>query len=444
MKKSLNIRGIILLGFATIISSNPMEKAYGSDLWEIYQLALANDPIYQAEILNRDASILDLPISKTAFRPSVTASGQLGRERTDVTGPTENNDDNFANLNLNLPLYDRAKKIAIQQSKQRVRIAELQLKQAKQDLILRVANRYFTVLAAQDAREVTRLEKIAIKRQMDLASERLDVGLGTRTDFFDAKARFKQAEADEIQAQNLINNEIARLKEIIGIYPEQLSTLSESAPLQLPQPNNVEDWVAQSANNISLAIQTLNLEISLDEIQKQKSARSATVDFNGNYRWSDSGSNFTTSSGLSISGETTTTRVGVSVQFPLYQGGMINLRTQQAGLLYNREESLLEQTKRSASTETTTAFLAVVSRISQAEALFDAITAGEGSLEAKTEGFNAGLTTNIDVLDAQRDLSRSRTDHLRARYDYILSVLDLESAVGDLNEEDINRVNSWL
>ena len=86
----------------------------------------------------------------------------------------------------------------------------------------------------------------------------------------------------------------------------------------------------------------------------------------------------------------------------------------------------------------------MASRVSQVEALFDAITAGESALEAKEEGFNAGLTTNLDVLDAQRDLSRSRTDYLRARYDYIISVLELERAVGDLNEDDIRRVNGWL
>jgi outer membrane protein TolC len=145
-----------------------------------------------------------------------------------------------------------------------------------------------------------------------------------------------------------------------------------------------------------------------------------------------------------IPGDTETTTYGIAVNIPFYLGGAINLRGKQAGLQYNRAEELLEETKRQASTDTTSAFLNVTSGVSQVEALFDAITAGESALEAKEEGFSAGLTTNLDVLDAQRDLSESRRDFLRALYNYILSVLDLERAAGQLDVEDIERVNSWL
>ena len=66
------------------------------------------------------------------------------------------------------------------------------------------------------------------------------------------------------------------------------------------------------------------------------------------------------------------------------------------------------------------------------------------AIKAKEEGFSAGLTTNIDVLDAQRDLSRSRTDFLSAKYSYILALLRLERATGDLGDEDILYINEWL
>ena len=147
---------------------------------------------------------------------------------------------------------------------------------------------------------------------------------------------------------------------------------------------------------------------------------------------------------ISVSGDSTTAFVGLQLNFPLYLGGSIKLRTEQAGLLYNREDRLLEQARRIAASDTTSAFLDVSSGVSQVEALFEAISAGESALEAKEEGFSAGLTTNLDVLDAQRDLSQSLTDYLRARYTYILSFLELERAAGQLDEEDMQRVNSWL
>ena len=122
----------------------------------------------------------------------------------------------------------------------------------------------------------------------------------------------------------------------------------------------------------------------------------------------------------------------------------MELGVRQAGLRRNTAEQNLEAARRKATSAATSAFLAVTSGISQVTALAEAIVAGENALQAKEEGFSAGLTTNLDVLDAQRDLSLSRTNYLRARYNYILSLLRLEQAVGDLGDEDIRFINDWL
>ncbi len=434
-------RCLIRVALATILCGSLPGKSLAADLREIYSLALTNDPVYQAATLNHSVSALELPIARTTFRPSVTTSASVAEDRTNNKNPAGGKSDDYAlSLDVNLPLYNQSDRIRIGQSRDRVEISGLKLRQAKQDLILRVADRYFNVLAARDAGEVARLEKIAIQRQMDLASERLEVGLVTRTDLFDAKARFKQAEANEILARNNINNDIALLQQIIGTTPESLLPLSESAPLELPRPNDMDSWVDRAlSNNVLLATQSLELKIANTEIERQKSARLPVVSLDGGHRQTDARGDigpYSSSSGK--------THLSVNVRFPLYNRGLVKLKTRQAGLMYNQVESLLEQTRRTVATQATTAFLTTASRISQVEALFEAITAGESALEAKKEGFNAGLTTNLDVLDAQRDLSRSRTDYLRARYDYILSVLELERAVGDLDEEDIQRVNNWL
>ena len=411
-----------------------------SDLWEIYQMALANDPSYRAASLNHEANLFNVPLAEAAFKPVIGASAQLGKDYTDISGSTNTEDDNGANLNINLPLFDRANRIQIKQSRYQEQVSALQLKQAHQNLILRVAERYFNLLAGQDALDVARLERISIKRQMDLASERLEVGLGTRTDLYDAQARFKLAESNEIKAQNKINNDIALLKQIIGQTPEALAPLSESAPLELPSPNDVDSWINLSQQgNLSLIIQSLTKDIALEEIDKQRRARSPQLSVGGNYRWADTGTSFNGNSGSYNSAS-----MSLQLQIPLYLAGTTHLRTEQAGYQYNQSESLLEEARRAASADATSAFLDISSGVSQVEALFDAIRAGGSALEAKEEGFNAGLTTNLDVLDAQRDLSQSKTDYLRARYTYILSVLQLESATGDLNDNDVKRVNNWL
>ncbi len=412
--------------------------ANGEDLWDVYQLALESDAIYLAAKESYEAAQLNLPLARTGFKPTVNGKGTLGKQRSNFRGPTTTGDNNEISVNLNLPLLNRTTRIQISQAELEVQRALLQFDNARDDLTLRVAERYFNLLAARDAKEVARLQKIAIKRQMDLAEERLEVGLGTRTDLFDARARFQQADADLIASDIEISNARQALIEIINVTPQTISELAEDSPLDPPEPDDIDHWVNLArTNNLQVKSEELNLLLAGHEVDRQRARRSPTVAFEASQRWADNGSG-------AGGGSTNSTSLGVTLNLPLYLGGSVDLRTRQAGLRQNEAEQVLEASRRSATSSTTTAFLAITNGISQVIALAEAIVAGESALKAKEEGFSAGLTTNLDVLDAQRDLSLSRTNYLRARYNYILSLLRLEKATGDLGDEDIRFINGWL
>jgi outer membrane protein len=413
--------------------------SHGTDLWDNYQLALIHDATYRAASYDYETVKLNLPLAKSAFRPAVTSQGSAGWLRSDFTGSTNTDNNNLIDLNANLPVYNRTLRSEVSQAELQVDSAGIRFDNAQDDLILRVANRYFRLLATLDNREVARLQKISIQRQMDLASERLDVGLGTQTDLFDAQARFQQSVADVIEADNLIDNAVQALKQIIGVTPEVLAPLRRDAPLENPDPESIATWVEKALqNNLALKVEDLNLEIASEEIEKQRSVRWPSIDLFANQRWQDANSTSLTSA------DTNSTSVGATLNWPLYLGGSINIRTKQAAFQFNAIEQFREELRRQVESDTTSAYLAVTNGISQVEALSEAIRAGTSALKAKEEGFSAGLTTNIDVLDAQRDLSRSQTDYLGARYSFILSVLQLEQAIGDLDENDVKRVNGWL
>ena len=415
----------------------------GDDLWDIYQIALERDATYRADSDEYERAKLDLPLAKTAFRPTVTASG-TGRDRVD--------DGDSANYESKLSagwMFERSLLNSFSQTKARVNIAKIRFEYAQADLILRVAERYFQILAAMDNREVAHRQKLAIQRQMDLASKRLDVGLGTATDLFDAEARLQQSIADVILADNRIANAVQALKQITGATPEALATLNKDTPLHQPEPQSAEAWVAIALqNNRTLQIEDFELGIAAEEIKKQRSLRWPSLGLTIDRTWqeSDTNSGMRTESNPNsgMRAESEYDSVMATLSWRLYAGGAIKLAAKQAALQFNVVEYSREALKREIEAETTSAYLAVISGISQVGALSEAIRAGTSALRAKEEGFRAGLTTNIDVLDAQRDLSRSRTDYLGARYDFILAVLRLERAAGDLDEDDVKRINTWL
>ena len=172
--------------------------------------------------------------------------------RDDVADDADDSDtDHRSSLNADLTLFNLESIRGFTQTKLQVAGAKIRFEDARADLILRVADRYFQVLAAGDNREVAGRQKTAIQRQMDFASDRLTVGLGTRTDLFDAQARFQQAVADVIAADNRIDNAVQALKEITGNMtgdmpdgtPGDLATLSENAPLEPPEPASLEVWI---------------------------------------------------------------------------------------------------------------------------------------------------------------------------------------------------------
>lgn len=465
---------------AALLSTFPT-AAHARDLWTVYQTALAQDAAYRAAGYEYQRARLALPLAESAFRPAVTLRGSAQHSDTGGTpaGATGNDSDQQINLNADLRVYDRALRGAVSQAELQAEGARLRLAQAHDALIIRVADRYFQLLAAVDGLEVARRQKASIQRQMHLTAERLRVGLGTETDLLDARARFQRAVSDEIQAADRIDNAAHALRQITGgatvradatgdgttgdgttgdagatdgatvdagadtgtvaaeTTTENLAPLADDAPLPAPDPAAPGAWIAKAlADNLGVRVATIDLAIARLEVTRQRAARWPNLTVSAGQRWRDSSA--------PPPSETDTTSVTATLNWPLHQRGAVHLRARQAAFQVNAAEQRLEERRRQVAADAASAYRAVASGISRVEALAEAVRAGAGSLRAKQDGFRAGLTTNIDVLDAQRDLSRSRTDYLGARYDFIRAALRLERDAGDLDEADLRRVNAWL
>lgn len=415
------------------------------DLLDAYRMAIANDASYLASVYQRQAVSEDPDIARSALRPSVNLGGDISRNRDDADGASavSSGTDNYTSagvsLRLDQALYDRQAKISVDQAELGDQRAGFDLQSAEDDVIIRVATSYFSVLGALDNLELSTSEKIAIQRQLELAQERLNVGIGTQTDLYDAQARYQLAEANEIDAANLIEEAVQALIVIIGTSPGDLDRLREDAELDLPEPASVTDWVNIAlANNPALKSASLDYEIAQREVDFQKYTRHPSVGLNAVQSYRDN------SGGINGSSDRTNTSIGLALTFPLYVGGAVEAQVQKAALNANAREQAVELTRREVSRQIRNVYNDVVSGISRVKALEQAVVASESAVESKEEGFAAGLITNLDVLDAQRDLYQSRRDHLRARYDFILASLRLEQAAGQLDEDDVARINQLL
>ena len=399
-----------------------------ADLLEVYLLAKAQDPVFATQAYRYQAADERIPQSTTPLRPQLSATGSY----TDSTQDT--NDASVASIALSQSLFNRSSRITVDQARKRVNQAELQYRLDASALVSRTVRAYFTVLAAEDNLELSKKNQAALKRQLELAQERLDVGLGTRTELFDARARFEKAVADTIESEKLVDDATQSLVVLIGQDVGPLKTLPDSVSLGAPQPDDADQWIERAlSDNVSLQAKSIGIDLSNLEIDRQKSLRLPTLGVSVSGSYNDL-----------ATGDDTSARLLFSVDIPFYQGGLINSKVREAADNLNASRSDYESASRELISDTRQTFLSVKSRLRRLEALSAAVEAGENALVAKEESFAAGLTTNIAVLDAQRDLFIAQRDFLSERYDYILQMLELERLVSDLNEEDVRRVNTLL
>ena len=265
------------------------------------------------------------------------------------------------------------------------------------------------------------------------------MGLAAITDTLEAQARYNIAVSEEINAEQLLSDTKEALRELTGELPVSLEILKTEIPLLSPVPNNQDEWVSAAVeqNPLVLAARAATAAAK-QEIQVQNSGHYPTVDVIADYSYRD------TQFGGFTPLERNDSAVGLQLNLPLYQGGLVSSQTRQSRYLYNQAQEEQKKQRRATERQTRDNYRGVISGISKVEALQHAVVSNEKAVEAAQAGFDVGTRAIIDVLDAQRELLRARRDYARSRYDYLLDTLRLKQAAGILSETDLQQINEWL
>ena len=104
----------------------------------------------------------------------------------------------------------------------------------------------------------------------------------------------------------------------------------------------------------------------------------------------------------------------------------------------------VEAARRQAELQTRQAYLNVTTSVAQVKAYEQALVSSQSQLDSTSLGYEVGVRTSVDVLNAQQQLYSAKRDLLQARYSWLLSVLQLKAAAGVLTEDDIATTNKLL
>ena len=408
--------------------------APAEDLVEVFDLALVSDPEFLASGAAHRAAQEALPQALAELQPRVRATFDTKWNERQRSGDYRSES---LILSIEHPVYRRDRSIAVDQADSRIARADALYAAARQDLVVRVAERYFAVLEAEDELGFAQATLEAFEQQLAQSRQRFEVGLIAITDVEEAKAGFDLSRAQLIAAQNALDIAREALRETTGAYQERLAPLRETH-LVTPEPADIDRWTAIALEqNLRLLAAKHDTETARREIERIQAGHAPTLDAVGSFGLNDS------ESGGPLR-ETTRADVGLRLSLPLYTGGSVLSRTRESRYHYQRSLELLELERRRAQRETRDAYLGVDSGISRVQALEQAVRSSLTAAEAIEAGFQVGTRTSVDVLDAQRDLFRARRDLSEARYRYVLDVLRLKRAAGVLSEDDLQIVSIWL
>ena len=429
-----------------LASSQPLHAA---DLLQTYRDARANDAVFASALATRDAGRESLPQGLALLLPTIGASAATQMNDVDISFRTglppskrEGNTNSFG-VSLTQPLFNWQNFMLYKEAGYKMAQSEAVFGQATQDLIVRVAQAYFDVLASQDSLAFIQAQKTAISEQLAQAKRNFEVGTATITDTHEAQARFDLATSQEIAAQSDLEIKQRVLQQIVGKFPDRITPLKASTELNPPNPNAMEQWVAGAQEqNYGVRSQQASLEISTREVERVRAGHYPTLNIVGSM--SKSGASLSATAVTSVPTDSINRSIGLQLALPLYAGGGVNSQVRQA--LANQEKSRqdLENARRNAALLTRQSFLGVTNGMAQVRALQQALVSSQSSLDSNKLGYDVGVRINIDVLNAQQQLFSTKRDLSRARYDTLLNGLKLKAASGTLSEDDVETVNRLL
>jgi outer membrane protein len=449
------------LAFALLLAGVAAPAA-ATDLVQAYDLARQGDP--QLSIAESQVGVAGEGVvqNRANLLPQIDGTATYGRSRSDsdgtqlfgstpFTSDTSNSSTSRSKeVNLRQSIYDRANYTRLRAAKARAEAARADAEAAGDSLIVRVADAYFNVLTRIETLVASRSEVAAVKRQLDQAEKRLEVGLAPITDVHEARARYDSARANAILAANALDDAYEALEEITGAPVENLRGLAKDFTPKATDLRASDEWVKLALDtNPALRSRELALAAAEKDVSTARAGHWPTL--GGSLGWRDSSNNGENTNNLIAAPNVTEfdngfngTTWGLSLSVPIFSGFATQSRVREA--LHRRDIAAdqLEQQKRSITRTTRSLHNALAAGAAEVEARRLAVVSAQAAYEAGEAGLEVGTRTIVDVLIAQQQLFQAQRDYATARHAFLVNELKLKQAAGILDAGDIEAVNRSL
>lgn len=419
-------------------------------LLETYEQAVANDPTLAIERLNAEIAQEDVKSGLSAVLPSVSLSGSysIGSSYTPA-GVNEDEDESIfpdfdtqnigGSVTVDQNIFALAALTAYDALKANAEVADVQAAYAEQNLIVRVAEAYINVLVAKDQLIVLNAQLEAVERQYEQTEQRYEVGLVAVTDVLDAEATLDETRVSLIRAQSSYDIALQNLSVITGSVPSDIMSISEDIPVDVPAESGMQNWIDYALENhpdIVAAEKGLEVgELSLKALREQNLP---SVTGRATFGYNDT---------LNVENDlesTWSSSLSINISYSLYDGGASSADIASQGISNNISEQNLDLLKRNKEVEVANLYRTVRADAQNIAAQQRALESRQSALQATTVGYEVGTRNIVEVLNAQLNVFNAQTNLNNARYDYLINLLNLKKAVGQVSIADLQSIEDYL
>ena len=445
MAMQISLRSKLL--FVLLLSSHLTSE----NLLDIYNEALENDPTFKSAEYSYLADKEIVVQGRAALLPSITLSGTTNWNEYYQNDQLQQEYNSFSrSARVSQPLLRLDTWFNFKRSKSLTDAAEAEFAYEQQSLLVRTAELYFGVLRAIDNLNASVSEEKAIKKQLDQAQQRYEVGLSAITGVQEAQLAFDLSKAARINNEGNLFSAREALNALIGREIFSLNQLGDTLQISSPFPNSKEEWVQLALkNNYQLKASYLRKDAAKSNARSAASNHLPKIDIVGSD--SESETNQFNYEGFSINGQgipvpAVTGRRNYSIQLsmPLFQGGAVNSRRKQAYSQYSQADENTLFTERRIIQEVRSQFSNVNTLVANVTAQKQAVISATSALEATQVGYKVGTRNVVDLLQAEKNLYSAEKNLANAKYDYILANLRLALAAGTIDPSDIVEINNLL
>ncbi len=448
--------------FSAALLSLTMHAAGAANLLQAWQSAQQHDDEFAGAQAAYEAGTTHRSQARSLWMPSVALTAGAGRMSSDTsmsgaqfsapgfgqssgvafdTSVTNGSMTRYT-LSAKQPLISRERLAQSRQLSLSAEVADAEWQNAKQSLMLRVAERYFDVIQAEATVHSLLQQQAAVDRALGEARDRFKLGDAPVTDTHEAAARAETVKAQVMAAQTDLQLKQNAFSDLTGMSAQQLAALRPDVDLARPGIAGLDSWIADaSLNNPQLQMQAKSQAVAKEEVAKHGALGAPSLDLVaqvGRDRLHGSG-DFG-----NAENDARNKMIGVQLTIPLFTGGYRSARHEEAVHLADKARADGEHLRKQVAQQVRAAWLGISVGAGRIAALEQALKSSRARLDATRLGRSVGDRTTLDLLNAENDATSAELALLQARSALALDRLRLSALAGRLDESALQSINAML